>query len=172
MNIAMINYYFGSKEKLFEALMERKGAATRGILDEIVNNKSLSGFEKLEQVIDSYVERLLTHRQFHRLIHHELILGQREELQTYIVDTFLPNTLIIKSIIDSGIRKNEFKKVDVELTISSLIGTINQVLLYKKLFNKLMNKEADYIPYDDPKFRKRLSSHLKTMLHAHLVKNN
>ena len=37
-NLAMVNYYFGSKEKLFENIVEYKSSLTRGLLDEILKN--------------------------------------------------------------------------------------------------------------------------------------
>lgn len=168
-NVAMVNYYFGSKEKLFEKIVEHKSANSHGILDEIAHNKSLAPIEKMEAVIDTYIERLFTHRKFHRLIHQELILNQREDLQSSIVNLFFQNTTLIKSIIETGIKKDDFKKVDVELTIATLIGTINQVLLSKKFCNRLMNKGDDYVPYEDIKFKKRVSAHLKQLMHTHLL---
>jgi AcrR family transcriptional regulator len=168
-NVAMVNYYFGSKDKLFEKLVEHKSAVTRVLLDEISKNKSLSPIQKIESIIDAFIEKLFTHRSFHRLIHQELILNQREALQQSIVNTLSPNAFIMKSIIESGIKKGDFRKVDVELTVASLIGTINQVLLSKKFCNKLMNKDDDYVPYDDIKFRKRVSNHIKQLMHAHLL---
>jgi AcrR family transcriptional regulator len=168
-NLAMVNYYFGSKEKLFENIVEYKSSLTRGILDEILNNKELSAIEKIYAVIDSYVEKLFTHRSFHRLIYQELILNQREELQNFIVNNLVPNSVIIKRIIETGIKNEEFKKVDVELTLASLIGTINQVLFSRKFCNKIMNKDDDYVPYDDSKFRKRVRNHLKQLMNDHLL---
>jgi AcrR family transcriptional regulator len=168
-NVAMVNYYFGTKEKLFEKIVEYKSLATRGLLDEILNNKSLSPIQKIEAIIDSYIEKLFTHRTFHRLIQQELILNQRESLQTSIVNNFILNAFIIKHIIESGIKSGDFKKVDAELTIASLNGTINQVLLSKKFCNKLMNRSDDYIPYEDVKFKKRVSTHLKNLMHDHLL---
>lgn len=168
-NLAMVNYYFGSKEKLFENIVQYKSSLTRGLLDEILNNKSLTCIEKINAVIDSYVDRLFTHRAFHRLIYQELILNQREDLQRSIVESLFPNSLIIKKIIEAGIKNGEFKKIDIELTIASLIGSINQVLHSAKFCNKLLNKEEDYVPYDDVKFRKRIKNHLKQLMHAHLL---
>lgn len=168
-NVAMVNYYFGSKEKLFEKIVEYKTSTTRGQLDEIANNKSINSIQKIETIIESFIERLFTHRAFHRLIQQELILNQRENLQSSIVENLYPNSLIIKKIIENGIKKNEFKKVDVELTIASLLGTINQVLLSRKFCNKLMNKPEDYLPYDDSKFKKRVSAHLVQLMHTHLL---
>jgi len=168
-NVAMVNYYFGTKEKLFEKIVEYKSLSTRNLLDELASNKSLTGIEKIEAVIDSYIEKLFTHRTFHRLIQQELILNQRENLQDSIVCNFLPNTLIIKKIIETGIKKGEFKKIDVELTIATLFGTIHQILNSRKFCNNLMNKPDDYVPYDDIKFKKRVSVYLKQLMHAYLL---
>lgn len=170
-NVAMVNYYFGSKEKLFEKVLEYKSGVTRVLLDGIVNNKSITPIQQIESVIDFYIERLFSHRVFHRLIHQELLLSQRESLQNSIVNNLYPNSVIIKNILEGGIKKGDFKKMDPELTIATLIGTINQVLLSKKFCNRLMHKPDDYVPYDDNKFKKRVSTHLKQLMHNHLLKN-
>ncbi|HTS45468.1 MAG TPA: TetR family transcriptional regulator [Puia sp.] len=169
-NVAMINYYFGSKEKLFEVLVEKKAAYTRGIMDEIANDKTLSSIQKIERIIESYVERLFTNRKFHRVINQELITNQRETLTRIIADALFPNALTIKTIIEEGIKKNEFKKVDPQLTIATLLGTINQVLLSKMFCLRLLNKGPEYVPYDDPEFRKRVVDFLKQLMRDHLLK--
>ena len=46
-NPAMISYYFGSKEKLFEKLVEHKAAFLKGVFAELVNNRSISQIEKI-----------------------------------------------------------------------------------------------------------------------------
>lgn len=170
-NVAMVNYYFGSKEKLFEYMVAQKAAYTKGMIDEIIKDKSLSDIEKIDSIIDGFVTRLFTNQKFHRIIHQELMLSKRENLQQAIVEILYPNSLIIKTLIDGAVKKGTFKKVDSALVISTVIGTINYVLLSKKMCNKLFGKEETHVPYEDPKFIKRVSSHLKEMLHAYLLKN-
>ena len=92
-------------------------------------------------------------------------------MQSAIVNNLYPNSLVIKSFIEGGIKKGDFKKVDIELTIATLNGTINQVLLSKKFCTRLLNKGDDYVPYEDIKFKKRVSAHLKQLMHAHLLNN-
>lgn len=169
-NVAMVNYYFGTKEKLFDALIERKALSSRGSLEELVKDKTLTGLEKIDRIIEIYIERLFTHRQFHRVIHQELITDRRETLTQSIVQAMFPNTVAIRTIIETAIKNNEFKKIDVQLTIASLVGTINQILLSQKYCLKLLEKGPDYVPYDDPKFRKRMIEHLKQLMRDHLVK--
>jgi hypothetical protein len=98
-----------------------------------------------------------------------MMLNQRESLQQSIVNILYPNHLIIRGVIEAGMKKGSFKKVDAPLVIATLLGTINQVLLSKKMCVKLLNKEDDYIPYEDPRFAKRLGDHLKQLMHAHLL---
>lgn len=168
-NVAMVNYYFGSKEKLFESMVAERASYTRGLLDEIANNPAYTDIEKIERIIDSYISKLFANRKFHRVLHQEMMLSHRETLQQSIVDHLYPNSLIIKNIIESAVKKGAFKKVDAPLVIATMHGTINQVLLSKRMCNKLLSKDENYIPYEDPRFAKRLSDHLKRLMHAHLL---
>lgn len=169
-NVAMVNYYFGSKEKLFESMVAERASYTKNILDEIANSTTYSDIEKMERVIDNYIGKLFENRKFHRVLHQEMMLSQREALQQAIVDILYPNSLIIKNIIEAGMKKGMFRKVDAAMVIATVIGTINQVLLSRRMCNKLLNKDSDYMPYEDSRFVKRLSDHLKQLMHAHLLK--
>jgi AcrR family transcriptional regulator len=168
-NVAMVNYYFGSKEKLFESMVEDRASYTRGLLDEIANNTSYPDIEKVDRIIDAYINKLFSNRKFHRVMHQEMMLSQRESLQQGIVNVIYPNSVIIKAVLEAGIKKGTFKKVDVPLVIATMVGTINQVLLSKSLCNRLLNKDPGYVPYDDPRFVKRLSDHLKQLMRSHLL---
>ena len=170
-NVAMINYYFGSKEKLFECMVKQKAAYTKDMLEEIAKDTTLTEIEKFDRIIDGFISRLFTNRLFHRVIHQELMLSHRESLQQAIVNILYPNSALIKGMIDNAVKKGAFKKVDSALVIASLVGTINQVLLSKKMCNKLLDKDENYVPYEDAKFKKRISDHLKEMMHAYLLKN-
>ena len=171
-NLAMINYYFGSKEKLFESLVEYNVSYTRNMLDELVSNTTLSAIQKIEKVIEIYVKRLFSNREFHKVLHQELMLNQRPELGEAILNVFSKSTGAITQIIETGIKKKEFRKVDVPLTIASLTGTLNSILLSKKICRLLFKEmqSADSVIYEDETFRKRVINHLKQLMQAHLIK--
>ena len=99
------------------------------------------------------------------------MINERGVLQDAIVNLLTPNSFLIRNVIDAGIKKGTFKKVDSLLVVATIVGTINQVLLSKKFCNKCLNKEAEYVPYDDAKFKKRVSDHLKDLMHSYLLKN-
>ncbi|MFL9484698.1 TetR/AcrR family transcriptional regulator [Chitinophagaceae bacterium LWZ2-11] len=170
-NIAMVNYYFGSKEKLFEAMVEYKSSFIREKLEAIVNDEGKSEIEKVDAMIDNYVDRLLTQHKYHRVIHHELMLQQREELHNNIINVFARNKEVMQAIIETGIKKKVFKPVDALLTIVSMLGTINQVLLSKPMCKLMIDHDEDFDPYTDPAFKERLTKHIKQLMHSHLLNN-
>ena len=122
-NVAMVNYYFGSKEKLFEALVESRAGYMRNLLDELKVNKTLSHFEKIEHIIFHYVNRILDNRAFFQVMQQEMLVSVRPELNRNISEVLIKNVDEIVKIIHSGIRKKEFRKVDAQLTFASIIGT-------------------------------------------------
>ena len=168
-NVAMVNYYFGSKDKLFEAIVAYKAGFMRGKLDEIAANNQLTEIEKIDQVIESYVLKILSNPSFHRVLHQELLMGERETMHKNIINIFVANTKIIRHIIEQGIRKKVFKKVDPELTMATIIGTINQVMLSKAMCTLLIDREESFDPYTDIAFRNRLVKHLKQVIHDYLL---
>lgn len=170
-NIAMINYYFGSKDKLFEAMVVHKASFMRGKLSEIAADKTTSDIDKINLVIEGYVERILSQPNFHRIMHQELLVNQRQNMHEHIVGNFVNNTKIVKSIIESGIKRKVFKKVDPELIMASIIGTINQVMLSKAMCSMLMEDSKDIDPYTSPVLKKRLINHIKQMMHSYLLNN-
>ena len=102
-NVAMVNYYFGSKEKLFEAMVELKAAYLKGVIEEVSKDNSLTEIQKLDRIIESYVNKMFNNRLFHRIIHQELMIHHRENIQDSIINILSPNSLAIRNLIESGI---------------------------------------------------------------------
>ncbi len=172
-NPAMISYYFGSKEKLLESLVEYKAAYMKGVFAELVDNKSLKPIEKLDIVIDRYINRIFEGPQFHHLLSRELSLERRYQMKDAIAEILLRNISSAKRIIQQGIDSGEFREVDTELTMTSILGTITYLLSSEIMCRKMLQKGKEFNPYQSKKLRERLSDHLKKMIRAHLeLKDN
>ncbi len=98
-NVAMINYYFGSKEKLFESIVEYRASFLKGILAELITNTHLTPIEKIDIIIDQTIERKFSNSAFHHLLHRELSLEHRPQLRDAISDILLKNMTSVKTII-------------------------------------------------------------------------
>src|SRR5258708_31811845 len=72
-NLAMISYYFGSKEKLLEYLIEFRAGYAYGILEELNKDQSLSPWDKIDRLVEFYVDMGLNNLRFHNLMYQESI---------------------------------------------------------------------------------------------------
>jgi AcrR family transcriptional regulator len=60
-NLALLNYYFRSKEKLFNIVMAERIDKLFGVLVPLLNDESTTLEEKLEKIADNYITMLLEH---------------------------------------------------------------------------------------------------------------
>lgn len=58
-NLALLNYYFRSKEKLFAQIMQEKVQLMFGLVFPIVTDESLSIEQKIEKIANGYIDLLL-----------------------------------------------------------------------------------------------------------------
>jgi AcrR family transcriptional regulator len=171
-NLAMISYYFGSKEKLLEALIEDRAGYTLGIIEELSKDQTLTPWEKIYRLADFYVEKILNNYQFHCIMSQQYNQSRSPEIKELIINIKLRNLEQIKKVIADGQKKKMFCKVDIELTMASVFGTLTHITTSKSLYCRLMKiDETDDLAYRK-KIAPRLKTHLKQMLRAHLdIKN-
>ncbi|MEO9144426.1 MAG: TetR family transcriptional regulator [Ginsengibacter sp.] len=169
-NVALINYYFGSKEKLFESVVEYRASVLKGLFSELFNNKELTAIEKLDIIIDKTIERKFSDSQFHHLLHRELSLGNRPQCRESISDILMRNIIPVKKIIKEGIKDGEFNKVDVELTLTTIIGTIHYLLTSDTMCRKILGKKEGFSAFQNKHLKQRLSEHTKKLMRSYLLK--
>lgn len=166
-NLAMVSYYFGSKEGLFQELIHYKLPKTRDILEEL-KTSSLHPWEKMTRTIDMYVDKFFQGRAFHRMIMREISLQQRPENVELIKSYMSQNLELIRGFILEGQQKGLFRYVDVELTIATLFGTISGAVNQNSMVCKMLNETDPEEVYSE-KNRERYKQHLKAMLQSHLM---
>jgi AcrR family transcriptional regulator len=171
-NLAMISYYFGSKEKLLEALLEYRASYTIGLLEELSKDDTLTPWDKIDRLIDFYVDKIMGNICFHNIMQQQNNNTRSEEIKDSIIKIKLRNFEQIKKIITDGQRKKIFRKIDIELTMGTMMGTISQFTLSRYFWSRLFNVDAN----DEDAYRKkispRLKTHLKQLFKTHLdIKN-
>ena len=161
MNIAMISYYFGSKEKMMEAILDRRSALNRENFTKISEMPNASSWQKIEAVIDLYVDMMSGNRNFHKIMFREVALSQREELTSKIAQFVSRNMQNIKNIIQEGVDNGDFKQVDAPMLMATLVGTISQTLNYSKLSEQILGVYEDRKKVPETEILIRLKMHLK-----------
>ncbi|WP_199137221.1 TetR/AcrR family transcriptional regulator [Pedobacter sp. ASV12] len=166
-NMAMINYYFGSKEGVFLEIMEDRISGFKSQLN-LIAEEQIPAKEKLLKVVEQYTHRIFSNVCFHKMMHRELSLTQRPEMFTQIKEAMAQNLNVIESIISSGIKEGHFRPVDVRMSIVSIMGTISMAATSP---NKV-NPDIDFdIKNDEQRaqLEKRLVNHLKDLIITHLT---
>lgn len=128
-NIAMVSYYFGSKEKLFEAIFIAHFAFVGNKLEHVIYQKEPSPAVKVEQVIDIYIDTFKSRQSFHRLMIREASLIKSERIFELIAKMKEKNKVLVGRAVKAGQRSGHFRKdVDVFILASILIGSVNQTI--------------------------------------------
>lgn len=161
-NIAMISYYFGSKENLYVALLERKMITIRQDIRSAFPNGG-SAWNKLHYIIENYVDRMVENRKFMNIVFSELGTTQREQISNFLRHRFVDNQNAFREIIQQGIADGEFRPVDPQLTIVSIIGTLKLYVSNPMMVQKLLNEPTEDGAYSK-KHRDRMKAHLKDMM--------
>lgn len=160
-NMAMINYYFGSKEGVFMGIMTDR-IASFAIQLKTISEEETSSIEKLHRVIEGLVDRILANVPFHRMMNRELSLSQRPEMYIRIKDALRLNMEIIERILVQGMEKGDFNRADVRMVIATIMGTITNVVTTPA--KMLMSSSFDIDnPKDKGVIRERLVNHLQSL---------
>jgi len=166
-NMAMINYYFGSKEGVFQEIMEQRMKDFNTQLVTINEGKT-TAFEKLTKVVESYAHRILSNIGFHRMMNRELLLSQRPDLFCKITGSMTSNLQVIENIINDGISNGSFRKVDSRMLIATIMGTISSLAISPSKITAGSKLDIN-IPADREILTERLLIHLKDLITTYLT---
>jgi TetR/AcrR family transcriptional regulator len=169
-NMAMLNYYFGSKEGLFLAVFNRKISSFKDLLHNIGSDGSMSSWSKIERYIELYTQRVVTNNCFQKMLYQELSMQRRGELGDQITDILMVNVSEVRKILKEGIDNGEFKKdTDVDMVIATIYGTKNFIVNSPHLTSKVLGYDIQNDKNLEEKLKPRIEAYLKTLLRSYLM---
>lgn len=138
-NIAMISYYFGSKEKLLEALLLYRMSDFRMQLESVIS-KNKPHLETLDAIIALIVKRIHRNRRIHKIINFEYSNECRQiDFDIYLAQK-KENLKVIGAFVKSGQDKGVFvKNVNIQLLTATILGTYSHFYYNKKYYKSLLN---------------------------------
>lgn len=166
-NMAMINYYFGSKDGVFMEIMSKRINDFSLQLSSI-QEAEISTLEKLMLVIDQYVRRILSNISFHKMMHREMSLSQRPEMYSKLKQAMSNNLNSIENLINKGIESGCFRQVDVRMVIATIMGTITNVATAPSKITAGSKLDIQ-IPEDREILTERLITYLKDLITTYIT---
>jgi AcrR family transcriptional regulator len=169
-NVAMISYYFGSKEKLMEAIFERKTSYLKVKIENLIDNKTITPYEKICLLIDDYVDRFYNQREFHKVMMREQIMEKNTVVMTAIIELKKKNLESITELITEGQNAGVFRRnIDVMMMVTTMVGTVSQMFTSCRFYKEVSHMEQ----LTDEEFmelaKKKLRVHLKILFKALLT---
>lgn len=125
-NSAMIKYYFGNKEGLLLALLERDAESSMEALEHLVAME-MPADKKLRIHIHGIIKAYHKSPYINRLIHYIVDNGSeasRKKVSEFFVE---PMIRAYKSIVDQGVREGVIREIDPGLLYYSLVGAADHI---------------------------------------------
>lgn len=169
-NVAMVSYYFGSKEKLLEALILLK---TSGLKEQLIHliDENLEPMEKINKLIALYVNRISCNKGIYRVLHFELASQKKAlEIQSFS-EIKKANLKSMELIIQEGQAKGVFRKdIIIPLLTPTILGTYFHFQMNKPFFEEILNLKTD--EEFDNYVKNDLTKHIQQTIKALLIYAN
>ena len=165
-NIAMVSYYFGSKEKLLERLIYFRTSGLKMKLENLFK-ENLPPLEKIEKFIELYIERIDHNRDLYQILHFEISSNKRAMDLKAFTDIKKGNLESLTKIIEEGQAQNSFKKdINIPLLTPTILGTYFHFHSNKPFFKEILNltTDAQYDHYIKTDLTKHIQQTIKSLI--------
>jgi AcrR family transcriptional regulator len=169
-NVAMVSYYFGSKEKLLESLIVHRTSDLKNVLKDI-SSEILNPIQKIEKFIQLYIERINNNRNFHHILLFEISSKKRAMDFESFNEIKKANINSLEKIIIEGQSQDIFKKdINLHLIIPTILGTYFYFQMHKTFLGTVLSLETDekYNEY----IKKELTNHIQQTIKSLLLYAN
>lgn len=166
-NVAMISYYFGSKEKLLESIVLYR-IGSMGLRLENLLNEDLSPILKIEKTIEYYIHQVNRNKHIHQIVYHEISNKKREINFQAFTELKKNNLKFVTSIVKEGQEQGLFDpNVNVALLSPLIIGSLVYFNMNKALYGDLfgLKTEEEFDTY----IKTELTQHIQKTIKALLV---
>lgn len=165
-NVSMISYYFGSKEKLFEEIFKIRMAEGQSFANEILENSELNEWQKLIKILENYIKRVKTLPEFYSILQsvYNINNSGNQQILSFLRTSKIGFIKIFQNLLDEGYKKGIFtQKPDLFFMHSVIIGTVFYAKQSMSLYSELSEKESFSDHYYDH-LTQYITSLLKVLL--------
>jgi AcrR family transcriptional regulator len=165
-NVAMVSYYFGSKDKLLESLIVFRTSDLKTKLETLIEeNRSPS--EKIEKFIQLYIQRIDENRDFHHILLFEISSNKRAMDFESFNEIKKTNIKSLEKIIHEGQSQNIFRKdINIQMIIPTILGTYFYFQMNKPFFGEILhlNSEEKHTNYIQSELTSHIQKTIKSLL--------
>ena len=157
-NVAMISYYFGSKEKMMVSLYQYRVQKTRETFSEFTQTiKDGKPEMQLKEIINFVVKQLLKYNYFHGFVTQEL--RHNDKVKETLLEFYQTCVKVLDEVIQKGIVSGVFKRAaKSEDIVSTLVGTVLFTIRNRNFYEIfLKGNEEEYLTNSERKLKNHLN---------------
>ena len=165
-NIAMISYYFGSKERLLESLLFYRTSDLKNQLDHLIQEE-LEPIDKINKLIELYINRINKNKGIYRILHFEFNSEKRAKSLAAFSELKKGNLKTLETIIEEGQKKGVFRKdIIVPLLTPTILGTFFHFQINKPFFEEVLglNTKESFENYSTKELKNHIQQTIKALL--------
>lgn len=165
-NIAMVSYYFGSKEKMLESLIFFRTSDLKMQLENLLK-EDLEPLEKINKLIELYIARINRNKGIYKILHFELTSPKRQINFKQFAEVKRRNLESLEQIIAEGQQKGDFAKdINIPLIPPTILGTFFHFQMNRPYYEELLNltTEESFNHYIMNDLTKHIQKTIKALL--------
>jgi AcrR family transcriptional regulator len=165
-NIAMVSYYFGSKERLLESLVMFRTKNLKTLIGNLVT-ENIGPAAKINKLIEIYIHQINSNKGIYRILHFEVASKKRDTTFKAFNELRKNNFKSLETIIKDGQEKGVFKNdISIPLVTPTILGTFFHFHMNKEYFVELLNLNTEelYNNYIKTNLTKHIQQTIKALL--------
>ncbi|SDX23018.1 TetR family transcriptional regulator [Flavobacterium degerlachei] len=165
-NIAMVSYYFGSKERLLESLVMFRTKNLKTLIGNLVT-ENIEPAAKINKLIEIYIHQINSNKGIYRILHFEVASKKRDTTFKAFNELRKNNFKSLETIIKDGQEKGVFKNdISIPLVTPTILGTFFHFHMNKEYFVELLNLDTEelYNNYIKTNLTKHIQQTIKALL--------
>ncbi|HLW08826.1 MAG TPA: TetR family transcriptional regulator [Fermentimonas sp.] len=157
-NLALLNYYFGSKEKLYKKVVQEKFKMLLGAIAPVLWDERISIEDKVESITENYTKLFLENEELPIFILNELTVNK--ELFKDITENA---RLIAQPVIDKQLMERNIKITATDLIINTLSLTMFPFVAKPLIVSSGLVNEEEFAGFVSERKEKILEWIIKTI---------
>jgi hypothetical protein len=136
----------------------------------MLENKELAPLEKVNMMIDFFIEKFHSQTCFHKIMMREQVASHRATTAELIQQLKKHNQTLVKAIIQEGQKSGDFvKHVDIPILMATLTGTVSNLVTTQHYYREINNLQDMPDEQFQKLMKKKISTHLKFIFKAILT---
>jgi AcrR family transcriptional regulator len=166
-NLGMLTYYFGSKENIFQELINRRFIGVAESFIHITKDHT-DYWSMIDSLVEWFVDDFFQHRDFYKSLMREMSKAEDNYAKSHAMKLIHQNSQSVYKAIEDGIQEGVFRKVDVPMVFHSFTGIIIHYTVFDYFSARMLAEYPDTQTIFDDKHKILLKKFVKDIFNLYL----